>query len=81
MYLHVIALFQIFIKYQLFTQTQNWSVQKLNNLQTANQIGLKVKFAYGRKEKMGKGENTGCQHLLLFTQYFQKPPSGFLNSG
>ena len=33
----------------------------------------KLKFVLGRAENVvGKGENAGNQHFLLFPQYFQK---------
>ena len=33
----------------------------------------KLKFVFGRVENIvGKGENAGYQHFLLFLQYFQK---------
>ena len=36
----------------------------------------KMKFGLGRVENtVGKGENVGYQHLLLFSQCFQKPSS------
>ena len=36
----------------------------------------KLKFALGRIENIvGKGENAGNQHFLLFPQCFQKPSS------
>ena len=39
----------------------------------------KLKFALGREENIvGKGENAGYQHFLLFPQCFQKP--SFLGS-
>ena len=43
----------------------------------------KLKFVLGRVEKIvGKGENAGYQHFLLFPQCFQKPSlSGSLKVG
>ena len=36
-------------------------------------VNQKLKFASGRAEKIvGKGENAGYQHFLLFPQCFQK---------
>ena len=36
-------------------------------------VTQKLKFALGRVENIvGKGENAGYQHFLLFPQYFQK---------
>ena len=46
-----------------------------------NKISLneKLELVLGRIENMGKGENTGFQHFLLFPQCFQKlSHSGFL---
>ena len=38
-------------------------------------VTKKLKFVLGRvKNIVGKGENAGCQHLLLFPQCFQKAP-------
>ena len=35
-----------------------------------------LKFVLGRTENiLGKGENAGYQHFLLFPKCFQKPPS------
>ena len=40
----------------------------------------KLKFIVDRVENMGKGENAGYQHLLLFLQHFHKASSlGSLN--
>ena len=42
-----------------------------------NKLNLaeKLKFALGRVENIvGKGENAGFQHFLLFPQCFQKAP-------
>ena len=40
----------------------------------------KLKFVFGRAENMGKGENAGYQHFLLFPLCFKKSlPSGLLN--
>ena len=43
----------------------------------------KLKFAFGRVENIvGKGENAGYQHFLLFPQSFQMPTfSGSLKVG
>ena len=36
-------------------------------------VTQKLKFALGRVEKIvGKGENAGYQHFLVFQQFFQK---------
>ena len=36
-------------------------------------VAQKLKFVYGRVENIvGKGENAGYQHFLLFSQSFQK---------
>ena len=48
---------------------------KLNAL-ADDKINLteKLKLVLGRVEKIvGKGENAGKQHFLLFPQFFQKP--------
>ena len=40
-------------------------------------VNDKLKFALGRVEiNMGKGENAGNQHFLLFPQCFQKALQG-----
>ena len=41
---------------------------------TDNKINLaeKLKFVLGRVENVGKGENAGYQHFLLFLQCFPK---------
>ena len=44
-----------------------------------NKINLdqKLKFVLGRAENIvGKGENAGYQHFLLFPQGFQNTPKG-----
>ena len=44
-----------------------------DNTVNANQ---NLKLVLGRVENiLGKGENAGYQHFLLFTKCFQKPPS------
>ena len=45
-------------------------------------VNKKIKFALGRIESIvGKGENAGYQHFLLFPQCFQKAPyMGVVNS-
>ena len=35
-------------------------------------VNEKLEFVLGREENMGKGENAGYQHFLLFPQCFQK---------
>ena len=35
-------------------------------------VAKKLKFVLGRVENMGKGENAGYQHFLLFPRCFQK---------
>ena len=35
-------------------------------------VNQKSKFALGREENVGNGENAGYQHFLLFPQCFQK---------
>ena len=36
-------------------------------------VAQKLKFVYGKVENIvGKGENAGYQHFLLFQQYFWK---------
>ena len=44
-------------------------------------VNEKLKFGLGRVENVGKGENAGCQHFLLFPQHFQKAPSWSLKVG
>ena len=58
----------------LFTKHQNldWSKFKVFAGDKIN-LTLKLKFALKRIENIvGKGENTGYQHFLLFPQCFQK---------
>ena len=39
-------------------------------------VTKKLKSVFGMIEKiLGKGENAGYQHFLLFPKCFQKPPS------
>ena len=60
----------------------DWSKLKAfaDDKQIANE---KLKFYLGREENIvGKGENAGYQHFLLFLQCFQKPSvSGSLKVG
>ena len=42
----------------------------------------KLKFVFGMVENiLGKGENAGNQHFLLFPKCFQKPSSGSFKVG
>ena len=53
-----------------FTSVHNW-----NRLQTTN-VPKMVVFVFDRKENIvGKGENAGYQHFLLFPQSFQEASS------
>ena len=49
-------------------------VSKLKTFADNNlNVNRKLKFAFGRVENIvGKGENAGYQHFLLFPQCFQK---------
>ena len=51
-------------------------LSKLKDLQTTREITQKLKFLLRRVENIvGKGENAGYQHFLLFLQCIQKPSS------
>ena len=59
---------------QLFTEQQNFRLVQIERIcRRQNKCNLKLKYALGRIEKIvGKGENAGYQHFLLFPQSFQK---------
>ena len=74
-------------KHQFFNSLPNdkildWSKLKAFADKKVN-VNQKSKFAFGRLENfVGKGENAGYQHFLLFTQCFQKGTfSGSLKVG
>ena len=51
----------------------DWSIFKAFADDKIN-VNKKLKYRLGRVENiLGKGENVGYQHFLLFTQCFQKP--------
>ena len=53
----------------------DWSTFKAFADDNSN-LNQKLKFALGRVENIvGKGENAGYQHFLLFSQCFQKATS------
>ena len=49
----------------------DWSKLKASADDKINVTGM-LKFLLERLENVGKGENAGYQHFLLFLQYFQK---------
>ena len=60
----------------LINPSANDKILKQSKLKTfaEGKINLteKLKFAFGRVENIvGKGENAGYQHFLLFPQFFQ----------
>ena len=58
---------------ELFTKQQNLG---LVQIQRTCRHEIKLKLVLGMLEKiLGKGENAGYQHFLLFPKCFQKPPS------
>ena len=59
---------------KLFTKPQNfWPVQIANICRQQNKCDLTTEVCYGMSRNIvGKGENAGYQHFLLFTQYFHK---------
>ena len=51
----------------------HWSKFKAFADDEKKKVGLKLKTVHGRLENIiGKGENAGNQHFLLFPQCFQK---------
>ena len=54
------------------TKQQNFVLAQTFNFADDNlNVSQKLKFALGRAENIvGKGENAGCQHFLLFPQCF-----------
>ena len=59
---------------KLFTKQQNFRpVQNERLCRQQNKRHLKLIFWFGKKENIvGKGENAGFQHFLLFPRCFQK---------
>ena len=67
-----------------FTNYENFDMSKLEAFADDKMyVAQKLKFALGRVENIvGKGENAGYQHFLLFPQCFQKGTfSGSLRVG
>ena len=61
----------------LFTKRQNFRPFQIESFcRRQNNMILKLKFVSERIENiLGKRENAGYQHFLLFPKCFQKPPS------
>ena len=62
-----------FIK--LFTKRQNFIPVQIETIFRRQKTNVKeeLKLGLGREKNIvGKGENAGYQHFLLFPQYFQK---------
>ena len=60
---------------QLFTKRQIFRLIQIEKGLADDKVNVaeKLKFALGRTENIvGKGENAGYQHFLLFLQCFQK---------
>ena len=68
---------QVTFTMKLFNPLPNDKILDLSKLKAfadnSLNVNQKLKFALGRAEKIvGKGENAGYQHFLLFPQCFQK---------
>ena len=59
---------------QFFTKPQNFRQVQIERIcRQQNNVNQILKFDMGRVENIvGKGENAGYQHFLLFPQCFQK---------
>ena len=67
-----------------FTEQQNFrEVQIERNCRRQNKCDTKIESYFWKGRKLvGKGENAGYQHFLLFPQYFQKTSfTGWLKVG
>ena len=58
----------------MYLYQQNFQMVEIDSIcRQQNKTDLKINFALGRVENiLGKGENAGYQHFLLFPQCFQK---------
>ena len=63
------------IKIKPFTKQWNFTLVQIKSIcRWQNKCDSKIDFFVGVVENMlGKGENAGYQHFLLFPKYFQKP--------
>ena len=61
--------------HSLFTERQNFRQFQIESFyRRQNESDLKLKFVSERIENiLGKGENAGYQHFLLFPKCFHKP--------
>ena len=64
-----------FFKLTLYQMTEFWTCSKLETFaESDDKCDSEIEFTMGRVENIvGKGENAGYQHFLLFPQCFQNP--------
>ena len=67
----------LFVKWVIedFTKQQNFRLVQIGSIcRQQNECDGNNGICFGKVENiLGKGENAGCQHFLLFQQCFQKP--------